>query len=526
MKRLARTLLLLAAYTLASKLAFAAASLFWHPPAGVRFAFFLLVPPRWWLPLVLTDQLADWAFSPHQWGLDFRGWWWFSAFFIASASGPLLLRKVGFKGIDGVAALSWLLGAMLLSAIGRSLVNLAWPFLDTTGQAESAGVAPALLFMRLMLGDYIGMLILVPLALMAVKQRPGSRHWRSWRIDPPLILFPSMLAAAALLVSAADYQTYFFVTGLCLIPVTYMAFRSGWQGAAIALTSISLLIEFGGYLNSHAEADATMESQFFIAATGSALLLLGASIEALRNNRIELHRHNVALKEANSQLEGLTDQLRETARRNLTLSEDVRRWITAELHDELGQNLTALQVRLKVAENAGDRTAALEPVREIIAKMRRSLSGLLADLRPAGLDAFGLTRALRDGALRQQVEAAGLLYRIRIDDDANLAAHLHNDSQTALYRIAQEAATNTLRHARASRFDIVLRIQTRLDRSCILMICADDGSGTRAREHTGGIGLQGIADRALSLGGRLRFRSDNAGTRLILRLEFPETGSD
>ena len=524
MKRLARTLFLLIAYTLASKLAFAAASLFWHPPAGVRFAFFLLLPPVWWLPLVLADQLVEWMLDPQRWALGFRGWWQFSTFFIASAAGPWLLRNRGFKRIDSVASLGSLLGAMLLSAIGRSLVNLAWPFVDATGQADSAGLSPALLFMRLMLGDYIGMLILVPLAWMLARQPPTPKHRHSWRIDLPLIIAPTMLATAALLVGAADYQTYFFATGLCLIPATYMAFRSGWQGAAIALTSASVMIAFAGHMNAH--ANATIESQFFIAAAGSAVFLLGASIEALRDSRIEVHQRNVALKETNSQLEDLTIQLRDTARRNLTLSEDVRRWITAELHDELGQNLTALQVRLKVAENANDRAAAFEPVRDIIAQMRRSVSGLLADLRPAGLDAFGLTRALRDGALRQQVEAAGLLYRIRIDDDTNLAERLHNDSQTALYRIAQEAATNTLRHARASRFDVVLRMKTRQGRRHIMMICADDGIGMRMRGNAGGIGLQGIADRALSLGGRLRIHSGNAGTRLILKLECPVSGED
>ena len=524
MKRLARTLLLLIAYTLASKLAFAAASLFWHPPAGVRFAFFLLLPPVWWLPLVLADQLVDWMLDPQRWALGFRGWEQFSAFFITSAAGPWLLRNRGFERIDGVASLGWLLGAMLISAIGRSLVNLAWPFVDATGQADSSGLTPVLLFMRLMLGDYIGMLILVPLAWMSVRQPPGPQHWRCWRIDLPLIIVPTMLATAALLAGAVDYQTYFFATGLCLIPATYMAFRSGWQGAAIALTSTSVMIAFAGYLNAH--ANATIESQIFIAAAGSAVLLLGASIEALRDGRIELHQHNLALMEANSQLEGLTVQLRETARRNLTLSEDVRRWITAELHDELGQNLTALQVRLKVAENADDKTTAFEPVREIIAQMRRSVSGLLADLRPAGLDAFGLTRALRDGALRQQVEAAGLLYRVRIDDDTNLAERLHNDSQTALYRIAQEAATNTLRHAHASRFDIVLRMKTRQGSRRIVMICADDGIGMRIRGHASGIGLQGIADRVSSLGGHLRIRSGDAGTRLILKLELSDSGQD
>ena len=185
MKRLARTLFLLIAYTLASKLAFAAASLFWHPPAGVRFAFFLLLPPVWWLPLVLADQLVEWMLDPQRWALGFRGWWQFSTFFIASAAGPWLLRNRGFKRIDSVASLGSLLGAMLLSAIGRSLVNLAWPFVDATGQADSAGLSPALLFMRLMLGDYIGMLILVPLAWMLARQPPTPKHRHSWRIDLP-----------------------------------------------------------------------------------------------------------------------------------------------------------------------------------------------------------------------------------------------------------------------------------------------------------------------------------------------------
>lgn len=519
-----RHLLLLVSYTLAFRLAFSAASLFWHPPAGVRFAFFMLLPPAWWLPLVLVDQLVDWALDPHRWELHFRGWLQFSAFFVASAAGPWLLRKLGFKHIDGVATLGWLLGAMLLSAFGRSLVNLAWPFLDAAGKADSAGVAQALLFMRLMLGDYIGMLILAPLAWMLVKQPPQPEHWRRWRIDLPLILAPAMLATAALLIGAADYQIYFFAAGLCLIPATYMAFRSGWRGAALALTSISILIAFGGYLNEHASA--TIESQFFIAAAGSTVLLLGASIEALRDSQSELHRHNIALGEANDQLEGLARQLRDTARRNLTMSEDLRRWITSELHDEIGQNLTALQARLKLAENASDRTSAFEPIREIAVQMRRSVSGLLADLRPAGLDEFGLVRALCEGSIRQSVESAGLRYRIRIDGDANAIERLGNDSQTALYRIAQEASTNTLRHALASRFDILLRTRTTHGRRRILMVCADDGDGMRAGGRKSGIGLQGIADRVLSLGGRLRIRSDITGTRLIVALELPDTGDN
>ena len=254
MKRLLRTILFVAAYAVAARLAFSAASLFWHPPAGVRFAFFLLLPPALWLPLILMDQLVDWALDPGQWTQNFRGWWWFSAFFLASASGPWLLRKKGFKRIEGLTSVGWLLGTMLLTALSRSAVNLVWPFEDPAGIADSADLPAMLLYMRLALGDFIGMLILVPLTLMLIVQRPRSEDWRKWRSDMPLILGPSLAVIAILLTRAGDYQTYFFATGLCLIPAAYMAFRGGWRGASVALTSVSLLIAVAGYFNASASA--------------------------------------------------------------------------------------------------------------------------------------------------------------------------------------------------------------------------------------------------------------------------------
>lgn len=519
MKRLLRTILLLAAYAVAARLAFSAASLFWHPPAGVRFAFFLLLPPALWLPLILMDQLVDWALDPGQWTQNFRGWWWFSAFFLASASGPWLLRKKGFKRIEGLTTVGWLLGTMLLTALSRSAVNLVWPFEDPAGIADSADLPAMLLYMRLALGDFIGMLILVPLTLMFVVQRPRSEDWHKWRSDLPLVLGPSLAVIAILLTRAGDYQTYFFATGLCLIPAAYMAFRGGWRGASVALTSVSLLITVAGYFN--ASASATIESQFLIAAAGSAVLLLGASVESLRDSQSELLRHNLALVRANAQLDNLTSQLRDTAQRNLVLSENVRRWITAELHDEIGQNLTALQLRLKVAETADNRVSAFEPIREIISQMRRSVSGLLADLRPAGLDAFGLSRALEDGAIRQSIESAGLAFHVRIIDPSHLLPQLSNDNQTALFRMAQEAATNTVRHAQASRFELTLRVKLIDGRWRVAMACIDDGRGSNSKSMAGGIGLLGIADRVASMGGRLRFRTGATGTYLVVAMTLP-----
>ena len=159
------------------------------------------------------------------------------------------------------------------------------------------------------------------------------------------------------------------------------------------------------------------------------------------------------------------------------------------------------------------------PAWDIIAHMRQSVSGLMASLRPAGLDEFGLASALQGGAIRELAESAGLAYRIRIEDDDNLLDRLGNDTQTAIYRIVQEAATNAVRHADASRIEVLLRARRIRDCISIGLSVVDDGRGiAMAPKHPykPGIGLQGIRDRVLVLGGRLRIRSGMDGTRLVV----------
>ncbi len=152
-------------------------------------------------------------------------------------------------------------------------------------------------------------------------------------------------------------------------------------------------------------------------------------------------------------------------------------------------------------------------------RMRQAVSGLLAGLRPAGLDDFGLSHVLREGAVRELVEANGITFDLRIEDEARHLDQLGDELQTALYRIAQEAATNTVRHAQATRFRV--RLRTHADTCSVLLVITDDGVGFDPIQRASGIGVQGIRDRVLSLGGRLRLRSERHGTRIWVRLRVP-----
>lgn len=145
--------------------------------------------------------------------------------------------------------------------------------------------------------------------------------------------------------------------------------------------------------------------------------------------------------------------------------------------------------------------------------MPRSIS-----IRPiesaAGLDDFGLAHALREGTIRSLLDASGIAFDVRIDDTEGRLDRLDDGTQTALYRIAQEAATNAARHAGATR----LRLRVRIRCGRILLAIDDDGRGFDVTDRAAGIGLQGMRDRVLAIDGRLRLRSDASGTRLWVRV--------
>ena len=501
----ARSILIVAVYLAGHWLLVLPANLYWHPPAGWRFLFLLFTPKRLW-PWLL---LGEWAiylpdslkmFTGHD-GL-------MTAITLARMAGLmlgpwLLLRAASPLLSDNARSMQHLLGAMFASALGNAVFNAWRPFED----AET--LTTLQISLQLILGDINGMLLLVPLGLMLLLYRPARETVQRWRFDAPCILLPSMLIYGVVILNSPQH-VYFFATSLCALPVLYFALRSGWRGVAVSFPIASLAVATASIASGNT-ALAT-QVQLFLVVVGVASLLLGASVD-------ELSARNSVLQSAHARLDTASEELREAARRNLGLSEDVRRWITSELHDELGQNLTALQTRLKLAERKTGASDQFAPAWDIIANMRHSVSGLMASLRPAGLDEFGLASALEGGAIRALVETSGMTYHVRIDDSAGILDKLDNDTQTAIYRIVQESATNAVRHADATGIHVFLRARRRHRHDRIGLSISDNGQRIELRarqEHKHGIGLQGIRDRVLVLGGRLRIRSGIDGTRLVV----------
>lgn len=512
----AKNLVLMAGYGAGHLLLLLPANVFWHPPAGWRFAFLAVLPVRAWPWLIAAELLvfltgagnidrsagsvvlAVLAFAVHR---------------ALAMSGPVWLRRAQ-PGVvaDRPDALARLLAAMLASA--ALATPFTWWWLQPLLRGGEAAMARSLLALQLLLGDFIGMLLIVPLALMLVRWRPTRAMRRAWRMDVPLVLVPALAIYAAVATRPVG-QMYFFATVLCLLPVIHFAFRSGWRGVSIALPATSVT---AALCSPEVDGGSAAQAQLLLALTGSACLLLGASMDALRAGRDEARERNMRLLAANRRLDAATARLRDAARRNLELSESTRRWVTSELHDELGQRITALQVRLKMVERRVGADDAFVPIRDIVDGMRRSVSRLMADLRPAGLEHFGLVQSLDRGPVRELLDAAGIAFALRIEDRHGLLDRLDDALQVALYRIVQEAATNTVRHANARTFRACLRARPNgQGQTSVLLAIGDDGIGlTSTARH--GVGLQGMRDRVLSLGGRLRIGT-GAGLRIAARID-------
>ena len=199
--------------------------------------------------------------------------------------------------------------------------------------------------------------------------------------------------------------------------------------------------------------------------------------------------------------------------------EDERRRISREMHDRFGEHLTALARRIGLLkESAADRPELrtdIEALENVSHQLDQHVDRLVWELRPTALDDLGLRAALANYLQdwSKRVGIAAELHSTGLLDD-----RLPSESETALYRIAQEALTNVAKHARAENVDVIL--ERRADH--VLLIIEDDGVGFEADGDSSGhgFGLLGMQERAALVGATLEIESAaGQGTAILVRMQ-------
>ncbi|WP_298232484.1 histidine kinase [uncultured Azohydromonas sp.] len=222
----------------------------------------------------------------------------------------------------------------------------------------------------------------------------------------------------------------------------------------------------------------------------------------------------------------LAEHLGELRRRQQQLSlhllqvrEAERRRLARELHDEMGQSLTALQAEAAamslMTQALPQAAASAQAMSRTTAQLLDGLQRVLADLRPQALDRFGLAVALQSLANLPRRRADGSTLRVRLALPQPWTP-LPPDHDIHVYRIVQEALTNALRHSGAASAAVALRREA----GGLRLSVADDGAGPEADLPPSGHGLLGLRERVLALGGRLDWERP-AGGGLCLRVWLP-----
>ncbi|HEY8587462.1 MAG TPA: MASE1 domain-containing protein [Rhodanobacter sp.] len=506
--------LLAAGYVLLWLLLLPTVQPYWMLPYGLRFGALLLTPVRYWGWLLGGELVATAGISlTHGMPLGWRG------FFIdecpeplVMASGLWLLRRFSLHAsLQSPQDVTRLLLSVVLIVTATTAVDAA--LLAWVSTPSFPGLMARVLGEEL-LSHYLAILLIVPVMIMLFRARTAGRALASLLMDGLLVMLPAMTILVVLSEQAAPQPQ--FARVLSLAPVLFFAFRHGWRGAGLSLLVTSLGMTLVDQHMGHAPSNAA--AYLFLAVAGTGALMLGSATDALRRSSARVAEQNVYLGAVNRRLDQLAHQLRSAARGNLQADENQRRHLAAELHDELGQNITAIQTHVKLAQ-ARLHQAGLEDIstsiNAILGHMRRALHRLLDDLRPAVLDEFGLLRALDEGPIRDLLNAAGMAYRTELHGDPRV---LDDDTRTAIYRLVQESATNSVKHARASEFRLRLRIGERQGTAIAVLDLRDDGAGLPTRLPRGGRGLQGMRDRVTSLGGQFRLRPAPTGVHLRILL--------
>ena len=239
--------------------------------------------------------------------------------------------------------------------------------------------------------------------------------------------------------------------------------------------------------------------------------LLPASIDGIGETS-EVERIELAFLRMMRRLEA---ERRRAGSAALAAQEQERARVARDLHDEVNQSLTGLLLRLEAAREAAppEMEAELAATKALANQAMRELLSLARQLRPTALDDLGLAAAVAGQV--EQLAHGEITAEFSADGDLS---DLGNDSQLVVYRVAQEALSNAARHSGAAHVSVTLR---RLANGGVELAVGDDGRGFAFDESERGLGIAGMRERALLIGGELTIES-RPGRGTTVRLTVPE----
>ena len=480
----------------------------WFLPAGVRVSSLLLIDKKYWPVIALSEFTVIYAVNSSE---------HFYTTMLAEEVGTLLpiliymvvihlyLKSSKHARLDSVQPVIKLLAWSGLGAI-LTAASLATSLM-LEGQVPQDKLITTI--SSFLLGDFIGILLLVPFGytVKTLRMADGlSSDLKRVLTGANITLFSISLIITILLI---QQNMVYYIKLFSFILIIIFAYRGGWLGAAISVFMVNVIIIFASYIA--ADFGDMLEKQLYLIAISMTGLILGAATSEQRSLNLQLGLNNDELLVANKQLLVLINKNQLLAKKVINIQEEERKIISRELHDELGQNITALKLNIHVIKQmVGESTITpiLESIDHIANITYQSAYQLMHRLRPPVLDDLGLETALISGAFGQLLKNTGILY---VPISAGDLTTLSEEITIAIYRIVQESVNNSAKHSQAKHLWMTLKV----DNSNVKLEIKDDGIGfeiNNINKLKSSFGLQGIEDRVVALGGLYNLTSDANGT--------------
>jgi two-component system sensor histidine kinase UhpB len=483
-----------------------AASPFWSPDAVLL--CWLLASPRkqWWAYLVVSLQIRLMLSATLESPL------WFQLATYANDAVKGLLSAYVLRRLLGFPVR---LGTLRAFTIFVATAAIAVPFLSALAGAAARHALghdywPA--WYEWFLGDVLASLIITPALLywFVGRQQVNRR--------------PTELALLCLGLTAMLYYAFVLPNHLpshllLCIPFPFLIWavaRTGPLGTSAALSLLSLFsivsaARGNGVFSSGTPSENALAIQFFLLVVSVPLLFLAVAMEERRAIQDDLRHSRQTVSEN-------YERIRDLAGRLIHTQEEERRRIARELHDDIGQNLALLQARLtglshQLPDGMESEHALVNEVITDINEVSVGIRDLSRELHSNTLQLLGLRPALNK-LCREASEKYSITAKVDGTDDPELS----HDARLCLYRVAQEAVSNAVRHGKAQRISIELHSDHGLVRMCV----RDWGIGFDTAVSSKGLGLVSMHERVRMLGGEVDVKSrPEAGTEIIVRLPVP-----
>jgi len=488
----------------------------WFLPAGIRVTSLLLINKKYWGVIALAEFTGIYAVNitdnPFTSNIG-EAIGTFLPILIYMLAVHLYLKSshhIRFDSLKHVINLFfWTgLGAFITAGVLISSLML---------QGQLSEDKLIITILSFMLGDFVGILLLVPIAVAAMSSLSNKNYlinFKETTIWSTIIIGSISLFIAALLVQQG---MVYYIKLFAFIPIILFSYRNGWLGAAFSIFIVNVVIVVASFIST--DMGTMLEKQLYLIAISMAGLLLGTAISEQKLLNFTLVNKNEELLIANNTLLILIKKNRQLAQKIVDIQEDERKNLSRELHDEIGQNITALKLHIDVIKQmstSSELIDVLDSIENIANITYESAYNLMHSLRPLVLDELGLEAALTSGSFKQLLSCADIKFITNIDGDLT---QLNDQLKIAIYRITQETINNAAKYSKAKHLWLNIIVQ----KSYLLLEIKDDGIGfdtTTTTNDNSSFGLQGIIDRIMALNGDYNLSSNTSGTTHSVKLKI------